>query len=106
MTYAHPLPPARAPPNRLTPAPLTSQFRLERPQCGQKLLSVQVRQRLIGQGPDIAQLVLRIRRRAQRHHHDTKASLTIISTSADAAGMSFFGRTRNGYRQPYPPRHC
>jgi hypothetical protein len=32
MTYAHPPSPARAPPHPSTPAPLTSQFRLEQSQ--------------------------------------------------------------------------
>jgi hypothetical protein len=33
MNYAQPPSPARVPPNPVTPASLTSQFRLERPQC-------------------------------------------------------------------------
>ena len=34
-SYAQPLPPARAPPTQLIPAPLTSNFRLERPHRSQ-----------------------------------------------------------------------
>src|ERR1700735_2855456 len=40
MTYAQPLPPARAPPPPSTPAPLTSNFRLERSQWEELPVSV------------------------------------------------------------------